>query len=406
MKKNIFLLLSFICISYTKECENILKSNSFFDLNQKEKDNVLLCNENLSSFKIIKKLYLISSKIRGDDIACAGISYIPKFQEYNYLLFKMLSNPLNYEKYKNKNFEDNKEKLQDYFKYWAYQSIGNFILYNEFINEYENTFKNLILYFKNNFNLNDKKASNISLKIINEITNWAIGETKIFKKLNDLEQIVINKNHDSNYLKSFLKENNFSTDEFTNALNCALLAKRDEKNLKILIEFGADINYGYENSLFYALQDYNNAKFLIQNGVDVNQSNSFGKTPLFYAIEYNLKDIINLLIQNNANINAQYINLNEKLALSSNVQSNTPYYITFCALKHTSKSILMHAAYNCDVEILKILVKNGANIKQVDDLGFNALDFAISAKKDENIKYLKSLGLKQNENLLYEGSLE
>ncbi|MBZ7949163.1 hypothetical protein H2260_01840, partial [Campylobacter sp. RM10534] len=48
----------------------------------------------------------------------------------------------------------------------------------------------------------------------------------------------------------------------------------------------------------------------------------------------------------------------------------------------------------------------GAKIHDVDDLGFNALDFAIAAGKQENANYLKSLGLKANENLFYGGSLE
>lgn len=66
----------------------------------------------------------------------------------------------------------------------------------------------------------------------------------------------------------------------------------------------------------------------------------------------------------------------------------------------------MHAASYADVEMLKILVENGANLHDVDDLGFNALDFALSAKKMDNAKYLQSLGLKANENLYYGGSLE
>ncbi|ECR1616593.1 ankyrin repeat domain-containing protein, partial [Campylobacter jejuni] len=55
---------------------------------------------------------------------------------------------------------------------------------------------------------------------------------------------------------------------------------------------------------------------------------------------------------------------------------------------------------------LKLLISKGANFNAVDDLGFNALDFALSAGKKENADYLKSLGLKANENLFYGGSLE
>lgn len=66
----------------------------------------------------------------------------------------------------------------------------------------------------------------------------------------------------------------------------------------------------------------------------------------------------------------------------------------------------MHAAAYGNVEILKLLISKGANFNAVDDLGFNALDFALAAGKKENVDYLKSLGLKANENLFYGGSLE
>lgn len=105
-------------------------------------------------------------------------------------------------------------------------------------------------------------------------------------------------------------------------------------------------------------------------------------------------------------VNKKYINDNEKLALSANIGGNTPYFITFCALEHTSKNVLMHAAAYGDVEILKMLVAKGADINEIDDLGFNALDFALAANQKDNANYLQSLGLKPNENLIYGGSLE
>lgn len=145
---------------------------------------------------------------------------------------------------------------------------------------------------------------------------------------------------------------------------------------------------------------------MLSQGADVNYANSFGKTPLFYAAEFNQKPMVELLINNGANVNAVYINKNEKLALSGNVGESTPYYITLCALEHTSKSVLMHAASYADTDILKLLVAKGADFKKVDDLGFNALDFALAAKKESNAAYLRSLGLKENENLYHDVSLE
>ncbi|EGY4827665.1 hypothetical protein JIO69_001290, partial [Campylobacter jejuni] len=327
---------------------------------------------------------------------------------FDFLLLKIAIDPIAYQKTLDtpENLEKKYDILKSYFRYWAYQSIGNFRLYKAFWKEYNNAIEPLEKYFESNFNFD--KGSNIyyTSNALNEFLNWAVGETKIYKDISPLAKIMSNKNYSVSYIQDFIFSNNPSQDDLTIALQAALLNQREKEILELLIRFGVRIDEGYESAIFYALESYENTNFLIQNGANVNQANAFGKTPLFYAIEFNRLDIIKLLLDNGANVNQKYINNNEKLALSANIGSNTPYFITFCALEHTSKNVLMHAAAYGNVEILKLLISKGANFNAVDDLGFNALDFALSAGKKENADYLKSLGLKANENLFYGGSLE
>ncbi|EIA4951944.1 ankyrin repeat domain-containing protein [Campylobacter jejuni] len=333
------------------------------------------CKESLKNQDFTKKLYAISNEIRGSNSSCNGVAYLPKLQQFDFLLLKIAIDPIAYQK--NLDTPENLEKkydiLKSYFRYWAYQSIGNFRLYKAFWKEYNNAIEPLEKYFESNFNFD--KGSNIyyTSNALNEFLNWAVGETKIYKDISPLAKIMSNKNYSVSYIQDFIFSNNPSQDDLTIALQAALLNQREKKILELLIRFGARIDEGYESAIFYALESYENTNFLIQNGANVNQ---------------------------------KYINNNEKLALSANIGSNTPYFITFCALEHTSKNVLMHAAAYGNVEILKLLISKGANFNTVDDLGFNALDFALSAGKKENADYLKSLGLKANENLFYGGSLE
>ncbi|EHP2209122.1 ankyrin repeat domain-containing protein, partial [Campylobacter coli] len=340
--------------------------------------------------------------------SCNGVAYLPKLQQFDFLLLKIAIDPIAYQKTLDtpENLEKKYDILRSYFRYWAYQSIGNFRLYKAFWKEYNNAIEPLEKYFESNFNFD--KGSNIyyTSNALNEFLNWAVGETKIYKDISPLAKIMSNKNYSVSYIQDFIFSNNPSQDDLTIALQAALLNQREKEILELLIRFGARIDEGYESAIFYALKNYENTNFLIQNGANVNQANAFGKTPLFYAIEFNRLDIIKLLLDNGANVNQKYINNNEKLALSANIGSNTPYFITFCALEHTSKNVLMHAAAYGNVEILKLLISKGANFNAVDDLGFNALDFSLAAGKKENADYLKSLGLKANENLFYGGSLE
>ncbi len=387
-------------------CDNIKNNKTL--LNESSNLDYLNCKESLKNQDFTKKLYAISNEIRGGNSSCNGIAYLPKLQQFNLLLLKIAINPITYQKTLDtpENLEKKYDILKSYFRYWAYQSIGNFRLYKAFWQEYNNAIEPLEKYFESNFNFD--KGSNIyyTSNALNEFLNWAVGETKIYKDISPLAKIMSNKNYSVSYIQDFIFSNNPSQDDLTIALQAALLNQREKEILELLIRFGARIDEGYESAIFYALENYENTNFLIQNGANVNQANAFGKTPLFYAIEFNRLDIIKLLLDNGANVNQKYINNNEKLALSANIGSNTPYFITFCALEHTSKNVLMHAAAYGNVEILKLLISKGANFNAVDDLGFNALDFALSAGKKENADYLKSLGLKANENLFYGGSLE
>lgn len=387
-------------------CDNIKNNKTL--LNESSNLDYLNCKESLKNQDFTKKLYAISNEIRGGNSSCNGIAYLPKLQQFNLLLLKIAIDPITYQKTLDtpENLEKKYDILKSYFRYWAYQSIGNFRLYKAFWQEYNNAIEPLEKYFESNFNFD--KGSNIyyTSNALNEFLNWAVGETKIYKDISPLAKIMSNKNYSVSYIQDFIFSNNPSQDDLTIALQAALLNQREKEILELLIRFGTRIDEGYESAIFYALENYENTNFLIQNGANVNQANAFGKTPLFYAIEFNRLDIIKLLLDNGANVNQKYINNNEKLALSANIGSNTPYFITFCALEHTSKKVLMHAAAYGNVEILKLLISKGANFNAVDDLGFNALDFALSAGKKENADYLKSLGLKANENLFYGGSLE
>ena len=56
----------------------------------------------------------------------------------------------------------------------------------------------------------------------------------------------------------------------------------------------------------------------------------------------------------------------------------------------------MSAAGAADVEILQLLVDNGADVQAVDDNGLNALDYAIIGKKEINAQYPRAMGLESN----------
>ncbi|TKX28635.1 hypothetical protein CQA38_07080 [Campylobacter sp. MIT 12-5580] len=373
---------------------------SAFDLNTTIIETLRTCEKSFKNQSFSKRLYELSNEIRGNNSSCGGIHYFAHLDSFHLLLAQLALDPSSYQT--PSHLADKKGEFQAYFRYWAYQSIGNFRLYRAFNEELEKANKAFVDFFIKTHKMNAQDARIYAQKATDEFLFWAVGETKIFKDISEFQKLIIDKSKGLRQIQGYIYANKPSDIDLSIALQTALLSKRDTSIINELIQFGAKINEGYESALFYALESYENTQFLIQKGADVNASNAFGKTPLFYAVEFNQENIVKLLLEKGANVNARYINNNEKLAISG----NTPYYITLCALEHTSKNVFMHAASYANVNILKLLTTYKVDINAKDDLGFNALDFAILAHKDENIAYLKTLGLEENTNLFYEGTLE
>ena len=95
------------------------------------------CKESLKNQDFTKKLYAISNEIRGSNSSCNGVAYLPKLQQFDFLLLKIAIDPIAYQKTLDtpENLEKKYDILKSYFRYWAYQSIGNFRLYKAFWKE-------------------------------------------------------------------------------------------------------------------------------------------------------------------------------------------------------------------------------------------------------------------------------
>ena len=212
-------------------------------------------------------------------------------------------------------------------------------------------------------------------------------------QFSEIEKLLLQKNIKADEIKDFIFSCECSEFGLTTALNTALLHGKNTQILKALIDRGANVNYGDENSIFFALNSPENIKFLLANGADMNYKNSFGLTPIFYVVEKNDPELLKFFIYNGAKLNVKLISNTEKMAF---ISSNYEPYQNLCAFNEPSKTLLMHAAGFADKNITEMLVKNGANEFTLDDFGLNALDYAILSENNETIQYLKNLGLKEN----------
>jgi len=142
---------------------------------------------------------------------------------------------------------------------------------------------------------------------------------------------------------------------------------------KLLIAKGGDINseiYPALNSAIYEKRK-DLAELLIQRGADVNTIDKWGHTPLYFAlVRYDDLDIMNILIANGAEVD----------------------------IKHPGgETVLMSAAKAGRTEAVKLLLEAGANVNAKNDRGQTALHRMLDTR---NSDYNNSLQLKDTVELL------
>lgn len=391
MKK--FLVLAFFCAFLSANiCEEIEKNPSEFFLNSSNKDKFLKDEDCFYMAKSLEPLREVSAKIRGLDIDCDGREAISFWQDFQFNIYKALIVPEIYKTtLKDANSSDLEvNKNRQYFQIWALQSFDNKEKFDLFNSLYQVAVPMLVDYYKKNYD--EGSAIFYASRVANEYLKAAVGSHKNYQ-IDTLNKALLNTKFDINLLINYLYTYKPSGNELANALKTAILLDKDTQFIQTLIKWGANLNTGHENSLFYALKNMEIFKILVKNGAKIDYKNSFGKTLLFYACELNDENLVKFLVKSGANINSKIISNYEKTALSSS--GTLPF--SLCALNHTSKSVLMHAAKYSNLNIVKFLVQSGASIDEIDDLGYNVADWAAQNKDIEVLRYFESLGIKQTD---------
>lgn len=389
----VLFILAFISISYAEICTQILADPvKFFSDNS----NYIYIHKDTHCIDMARNLDSLrdaSFKARGLNIDCDGYAAIEFKQKFQFKILKALLAPEIYKKslLDQKTADRVINSNRDYFMVWSVKSLYNSLIYDEFNSFYQVAVPMLVDFY----NLSYDKGSAIyyANRVANEYIKAAAGDYKVAESLSEFEKLIFDPNFDKNELISYLYINQVGTAELTNALEIAILNNKSIDFLSILIEWGANINSGHEGSIFYSLKNLAILKFLLSKGANVDYPNSFGKTPIFYAAEFKDENLVNLLIAKGANVNKTIISSVEKVAFDSAGSGYLPF--SLCGLNHTSKTLLMHAAKYSNLAIVKTLIKNGARIDLVDDMGFSAIDFAKFNKDKSVYEYFKSLGLKE-----------
>jgi ankyrin repeat protein len=190
----------------------------------------------------------------------------------------------------------------------------------------------------------------------------------------------------------------------------------DIEAVKKLLAAGADINEKVEVAgagtmtplLIAVVYHYEEmAKMLISEGADINAKTATGQTPLMFAC-YNSEEIAMLLVSKGAEINVKDGTGAFTLCILAVMDESVPITLAEFLLSRGANvdetdssgpmagyTCLMMAAGNQKPELVKFLVKNGANINAKTKDGATPLNMAIRENDAVIIKLLKDFGAKE-----------
>ena len=142
----------------------------------------------------------------------------------------------------------------------------------------------------------------------------------------------------------------------------------DIETVKKYIENGYDVNQqNQDKQSLLMLAGFNGhtalCEYLIKKGAHVDARDANGRTPLMFASTGPFPKTVELLLENNADVNAV-----------GHLEKFTP---------------LMHAASEGQLEVVKILLEHGADPSLKDVDGDTAESFAVQKGHNEVVKYLR-----------------
>ena len=152
----------------------------------------------------------------------------------------------------------------------------------------------------------------------------------------------------------------------------------------------------------------------LDKGVDVDEDDSswgsWGETPLQLAARYSHNEIVELLIDNGADVNAKDVNGNTPLHLAALFGRKEVIELLIAngaAVNVKGGNLggmpLHHAAFNGHKEIVELLIAKGADVNAKNEDGDTPLDQAIRYKHPETADLLSKHGGKTGEELKAEG---
>jgi len=187
------------------------------------------------------------------------------------------------------------------------------------------------------------------------------------------------------------------------SLLCSAISENNPERVKLLLEFGADVNTRREDGVTplgtaYETRNFGLMKFLLANGANPNTDDKTGKPLLLAAASEGRTPVVELLINHGANINSADSHQNNALIVAcANRQEEVVQFLlekgqSIEARNAKGNTPLMTACIAGSQSIVDLLLKAGAKVEVKDNDGNTPLIVACSAGNQSVVDLLLKAG--------------
>lgn len=333
------------------------------------------CPKSIASLDFMQALITQANEIQGDRTSprqCTGSIIHATWRFFNFDLAVLGYHPQGYRS------RMDKQRITSYFEHWGNSSLYNQTMYRNFMAEYDKAHVALIKWYMQDQSIDRDLATQFADTAALRVMARAAGSApmlnnRTFVKYTE-DAIKGNITQFSTALALASKNQKLAT------LHRLLISGSDIKTLKLVVDNIAKktLDPSLESPISNAVKNTDALTLLLESGFDPEHNNNFGKTPLYYAIQFNQPVAVKKLLEVGAQVNHAYHkgNLGRWDCINITQWGRTP---------------LMHAAQHSNVNILKLLVEQGADVKITDENKKVALDYATLAGRQDNVEYLEKL---------------
>lgn len=269
-----------------------------------------------------------------------------------------------------------KTKGFEYFKEWSYHSLYNRDIYNQYMAELEIVKPLLTDWYIETHSIEREIANKYAENALNRISDYGFGS--YFYSWQPEALVPYTEEATDGYYDNFiLSIDSASEGQKTNSLRRLLAHNATQAIIErlVLATSAPTTENRSESNLSNAVYEPRNIQILLDAGYSPDHQNEFGKTALYYAIQFNQHESVRLLLNNSANVNHTYqLEKEDRWSCSG--------------IEQWGRTPLMHAAQHSDTEMIKLLLEAGADLHAKDSKGSSAMDYAINNLKQENENFL------------------